>query len=99
MTQVSLPSNTDDTGGGTDGTAFDAAYWTSVGTAIDTLCHSSGNPTVTPADIIDEVVLARGGLASLDTRLDVEHNNDGTHNLPATVASISLDDESAYWLI
>ncbi len=89
MTQVTLPSNTDDTGPGNDGTVFDAAYWTSVGTAIDTLCHSSGNPTVTPADIIDEVVLARGGLASLDTRLDVEHNNDGTHNLPATVASIS----------
>jgi hypothetical protein len=89
MTQVVLPTYSDDSGGGTDGTPFDATFWDSVATAINTLCHSTTNPTVTPEDIIDEVVLARGTALSLDARLDVEHNNDGTHNLPATVASIA----------
>lgn len=90
MTQVTFPSYSDDSGPGTDGTAFDAAFWDSVKSGIDAVVHSSSNPTVTPADAIDEVVTARGSKASLDARLDVEHNDDGTHNLPSTVVTTTV---------
>lgn len=95
MTQISLPTVSNDTGDGTSGTIFNEAYWTSVGAAVDALIHSATNPAITPADIIDEVVTARGSLGSVDARIDVEHNNDGTHNLPPTYATIA-DLQSAF---
>lgn len=71
MTQLSsslLP--TDDTGNLTSGTALSRAYFSDWRDGINTLIHSATNPTITPADIIDEVVTARDGQASLDARLD-----------------------------
>ena len=90
MTEITWPSYSDDDGTYTTGTEVDAAFLDSIETEINALVHSSSNPTVTPADIIDEVVSARGSLASVDARLDVEHNEDGTHNLPATVATTAV---------
>ena len=90
MTVVAFPSYSDDGGDGDDGTVFDKAFWDSVKSGIDAVVHTASNPTVTPANIVDEVVTARGSLASLDTRLDVEHNNDGTHNLPSTVVTTTV---------
>lgn len=52
--------------------------WDVIKSAIETLVHSSTNPTVTPAAAIDEVVAARGSKADLEARLDVITNADGT---------------------
>lgn len=90
MTQVSMPSLTDDTGDGLSGTPLDDAYFTDVGTAIDAVTHSATNPTVSPADIIDEVVAARGSEADLDTRLSVALNADGTIKTSALPGSSNV---------
>lgn len=93
MTQITWPVYSDDSGTLQDGTEIDAAFLDSIETGINALVHSTSNPTVTPAAIIDEVVDARGSLGSLDARLDVEHNEDGTHNLSANIVNIdTLDD-------
>lgn len=60
---------TDDTGDLASGTPVDRALSVSWRDAINALIHSSTNPTITPEDIIDEVVAARGGEASLSARL------------------------------
>jgi hypothetical protein len=90
MTVIVWPTVTDDDGTFTTGTIYDKSFFDSIESGINTLVHSSANPTVTPVNAIDEVVTARGSAASLDARLDVEHNNDGTHNLPATVATTAV---------
>jgi len=90
MTVIVYPASTDDSGTLTDGTILNEAFFDAIESGINTLVHSATNPTVTPVNIIDEVVTARGGLASLDTRLDVEHNNDGTHNLPASIVTATV---------
>ena len=80
MTQLSsglLP--TDDDGSGTTGTKQNQSFWSLWRDAINTLIHSVTNPTITPEDIIDEVVTARGNKATLDTRLDVSIDNDGAY--------------------
>jgi len=79
MTEIStsiLP--TDDTGDGVSGTIFNRAYFVALKAAIDALIHSSTNPTITPEDIIDEVKTARGSLSSLNSRLGVSLNADGS---------------------
>lgn len=71
MTQLSsslLP--TDDTGDLSSGTPPSRAFWATWRDAINTLVHSTVNTAVTPKDIIDEVVAARGGQANLDAYLD-----------------------------
>jgi hypothetical protein len=86
----SFPARVDDTGTGRDGTPVDVAFIDAIGDAIDAETLSATNPTVTTKDIQDEVVASRGSEASLDARLDVEHNEDGTHKaLPyATVTQL-----------
>ena len=56
---------TDDAGTGQSGTIFDAAWVDAIEASINALIHSATNPTITPEDIIDEVVLARNGSATL----------------------------------
>ena len=80
----------DDDGTFTSGTIIDKTFLDAIETEINTLVHSSSNPTVTPVNTIDEVVTARGTKANVGARLDVEHNTDGTHNLPATVVTASV---------
>jgi hypothetical protein len=74
----SFPARVDDSGTGRDGTPIDVAFIDAIGDAIDAETLSATNPTVTSADIQDEVVEARGSVATLDTRLDVSLNEDGT---------------------
>lgn len=81
MTQlqgVGWPAYSNDTGPGTDGTVATVAFFDSIRDSINTLVHSATNPTLTPAGIIDEVKNARGSMASLDARLDVFLNEDGS---------------------
>ena len=64
------PSVTNDDGTGRTGTRWNEAFndaWTD---AVNEQVASSTNPTLTPAQIIDEVVEARAAYADLDARLD-----------------------------
>lgn len=72
------PVIVDDTGAGQNGTVLDLALFNLIKTAINNQVYSSGNPSLTPKAIIDEVVTARGSKASLDARLDVSLEEDGT---------------------
>ena len=78
---------TNDTGTGRDGTRADEVWVDDLLDAIDAWVYSPTNPTVQPNDITDEVVTARGSTGSLDTRLDAEHNEDGTHKTTGTLAN------------
>lgn len=78
MTLLTFPTVTDDTGTKTDGTIINSALFASIKTGIEAVTHSTNNATVDPNDIIDEVVTARGSAASLDARLDVALNADGS---------------------
>lgn len=85
MTEITWPAITDDDGTGQYGTPVDKAWTDAVETAINALLHSATNPTVTPADITDEVVTARGSLGALHTRMSVALNNDGTLKTQASL--------------
>ena len=65
----SWPTPTDDNGTGQSGTAIDAAWVALVKSSVEDNVHSTGNPTIKTKTIIDEVVTARGNLASLNARL------------------------------
>lgn len=87
----SFPARTDDSGTGRDGTPVDVAFIDAIGDAIDAECLSATNPTVTSADIQDEVVEARGSVATLDTRLDVSINEDGTLKSSALTNYVTIN--------
>ena len=78
---------TNDSGTGRDGTRVDESWYNAFVAVIDGLIHSTTNTAVTPADVIDEVVDARGSIGTLDGRLDVEHNEDGTHKSTGIIAT------------
>lgn len=82
-----FPTVVDDTGGGQDGTVLDAALFDSIETAIEGQTLSGTNPLVTPANTTDEVVTARGSMPSLDDRLDVVLNDDGTLKSQASLVT------------
>lgn len=63
------PAMADDDGTLTVGTIVNKALFDSIKTAINNQVKSATNPTLTPEDIIDEVVTARGNLASLTARI------------------------------
>lgn len=75
---ASWPTTTDDSGTGQTGTVLGATHFSAIKTSIEDQCHSSSNTTIKPKDITDEVVTARGSKSTLDIRLDVSLNNDGT---------------------
>lgn len=77
MSQVTRQAMTDDSGVFTDGTIVDEAFVDQIYDQVDDQCHSSTNPTVKPKAITDEVVAARGNLASLDARLSAVVDDDG----------------------
>jgi len=72
------PTVTDDDGSLILGTVFNKALTDAIRTSIEADLISVANPTVTAENVIDEVVTARGSKASLDDRLDVALNDDGT---------------------
>lgn len=71
MTLISAPEWTlaNDDGTGQSGTPWDAVWAAAAKASIDAVVHSITNPTVSPANLIDEVVTARGNLANLNARL------------------------------
>ena len=83
------PATADDGGDGLTGTEVDVAFIAEMEDCINELIHSTTNTAVTPEDIIDEVVSARGGLLDLDTRLDVALNNDGTLKTQAGLVAVA----------
>jgi hypothetical protein len=71
------PAITDDTGNGTSGTRQNKALYDAIKAAVEDHTHSTTNTLIKPKDITDEVVLARGNLASLNARLSVSMNANG----------------------
>jgi hypothetical protein len=86
---VDFPAKTNDTGTGRDGTVVDEAWVDTVITAINNQVLSAANPTVTPEDIIDEVVSARGNMGSLDARLDVALEENGSLKAQPMYATVT----------
>lgn len=72
------PAYSDDTGDEVSGTPIDSDFLDEIKVAIENLIHSATNPDENPALTTDEVVSARGSLSTLDARLDVFLNEDGT---------------------
>lgn len=64
------PVPTDDSGDGNDGTGLTEEFWDALRQCLDDQVTDPGNPTVSPADIISEVVTARGGETNLNNRLN-----------------------------
>lgn len=81
------PALVDDDGSLTLGTEIDKAVFDAIKTSIEADMYSSTNPTVTAENVIDEVVTARGSKASLDARLDVALNDDGTLKSQASLVT------------
>lgn len=75
---ASWPTTTDDSGTKTDGTMANAALFDAIKASVEDQVHSATNTLVKPKTITDEVIQARGSAASLDARLDVSLNEDGT---------------------
>ena len=92
MAVITRPTITDDSGTFIDGTVFNNAFFGNIFDQIDDQAHSTTNPTIKPKATTDEVVTARGSKASLDARLDVALNEDGT---PKTGAGVTLDTVAA----
>lgn len=89
MTLVTRQSIVDDDGTFTFGTVGDVTFFSSFYDEIDDQCHSTTNPTVKPKAITDEVVAARGSKASVDARLDVALNDDGTLKTQSSLIAAS----------
>lgn len=85
----SWPASTDDTGTGQDGTVLDEAFFDAMEAAIATEVQSPSYPGVTAGEIITEVGDARGSTSSLDDRLDVSLNEDGSLRGTALEAAAS----------
>ena len=77
-----------DTGSGQDGTVVNKAFVDDLLDEVDDQCHSLTNDTIKPKATTDEVVTARGSLGSLDARLDVSLNNDGTLKEQASLTTV-----------
>lgn len=82
----------DDSGTFDNGTPVDKAFIDDICDEIDDQAHSSTNPTQKPRQTTDEVIAARGSKASLDARLDVALNDDGT---PKAVAGQATESQVA----
>lgn len=87
MTLVTRQAMSDDGGDFISGTEVDKAFVDQVYDQIDDQVHSTTNPTIKPKAITDEVVAARGSKASLDARLDVVLNEDGTLKTQASLVT------------
>lgn len=77
----------DDSGSGEDGTLENVGFFNNIRSSIEASVFSVTNPTISPASIIDEIVTARGIMASLNARLSVALDTDGTLIIPSTLAT------------
>ena len=87
MTLVDRQSMTNDDGTFTTGTPIDKDFIDGIYGQIDDQNHSASNPTIKPKATTDEVVTARGSKVSLDARLDVVLNEDGTLKTQASLVT------------
>lgn len=92
---VAWPSVSNDDGSLTVGTPFSAELIQAIRDSLADNLYSSTNPTIKAKTIIDEVKSARGSMASLDARLDVALNEDGT---PKAVAGQATEAQVGYQL-
>ena len=81
------PTIVDDDGSLTLGTVLEKAVFDAIKASIEADVFSTTNPAVTAENIIDEVVTARGSKASLDARLDIALNEDGTLKTQASLVT------------
>lgn len=89
MALSNWPTIVDDDGSLTLGTVINKAVFDAIKASVEDDLFSTVNPAITAEDIIDEVVAARGSVASLDARLDVALNEDGTLKPQANLVSDS----------
>jgi hypothetical protein len=87
-------------------TVFGNAWWTLVLAELATALQDAGHPTVTPADIIAELIAARGNTASLPARLanSIDINgNPLNQTLPSMMrnghpyGNVALNDTMQMW--
>lgn len=83
------PAMADDDGSTQFGTIANKALFDLIKAEIESKVFSATNPAATPAAIIDEVIAARGSIGTLNGRLSVSLNADGTLITPASLASVS----------
>lgn len=74
----------------TFGTLWSASYNQGVHDAVKALIYGESNTSIPASTIIDEVIAARGSMSSLDGRLDVSINEDGTLKNDAEIPSRSM---------
>lgn len=89
MAILGWSSGIDDTGTGQDGTVLNKAFFDGHEAAVEALLISPSNPGVSAANVIDEVVDARGTMPLLDDRLDVSLNEDGTLKAAAVQGALA----------
>jgi hypothetical protein len=87
MALSNWPTIVDDDGSLIVGTIYNKAIFDAIRASIEDDLFSATNPTVTAEDIIDEVVTARGSKTTLDARLDVALNDDGTLKTAASLVT------------
>jgi len=87
MSTVTRPSMSDDSGNFTDGTIVNKSFIDDIFDEVDDQCHSTTNTTTKPKAITDEVITARGSKSSLDARLDVSLEEDGTLKTQASLVT------------
>lgn len=78
MGLTAWPAITDDSGTKADGTIIGLALFNLIKASIEASAFGLTDPSRTPGNTTDEVIAARGSKASLDARLDVALNEDGT---------------------
>src|SRR3972149_60918 len=86
----SWPSVTNDPGDRQSGTVWTKEIHDGIKASVEGNVHSAANPTVATKTIIDGVVDARGSKTSLDARLDVALEEDGT---PKAVAGQATEEQ------
>jgi hypothetical protein len=69
----------------TNATRLDGTLYRSIKDSFEDNFDSLNNPSMTGANLIDEVVTARGSKSSLDERLSVSIKDDGTLDTPASL--------------
>ncbi len=87
MAFTGCPAIVDDDGTGQSGTIANEAWQDDLLDCVSDSVFSVTNPAISPADIIDEVVTARGSRLSLDDRLDESLEEDGTLIIPTNLAT------------
>lgn len=87
MALSNWPTIVDDDGSLIVGTIYNKAIFDAIRASIEDDLFSATNPTVSAEDVIDEVVEARGSMPSLDDRLDVALNEDGSLKTAASLVT------------